>query len=107
MSEQLKNCIPVLELLVKVKNPKKRKEYFKLFHQCILRAIREICINLLLGNVPLLTTEKARLRKYKTGLRILADPHIPISKKKRLLIKSGGAILSNLLPPTIRRLKDV
>ena len=107
MPEKLKQCIPMLEVLIKTNDDGTRRKYLRLFHDCILKAVREICLNLLVGNIDLTVHEKARLRKYKKALRKLADPQTSIREKSELLLKQGKKILSHLLPPTLRRLKHV
>lgn len=104
MSERLKQCIPMLEVLVKTKVPALQKKYFKLFHHCILTVVREICLNLLLGNIDLTLFEREKLKKYKAALRKLADPQTSLRVKSKLILGGGSRILKELLPPTLRRL---
>lgn len=108
MSESLLKCIPFLDVLRQTHEPKRRAKYLKLFKDCILKTIREICVNLLLGNIDLTLAEKNRLRRYKRALRLLAAPETKESDRKRIILdKSQANILAALLPPTLRRLKDV
>lgn len=94
----------MLELLAKLKDHTTRVKFFKLFDHWIIKAIREICHNALVGNLVLDSNAK---RKYKFTFRKLADPHVPRSTKRRLLLSRKKNILQVLIPPTVERLKNV
>lgn len=97
----------MLLVLTKTTDADVRHKYLELFHDCILQAIREICVNLLQGNIELSTAERDKLARYKIALRKLAASHITTRAKKRIINGQGRRILRELLPPTIRRLNDV
>ena len=67
----------------------------------LIRCICECALNILLGNVPLETQEKKRLRKHVNTLRKLADKKKKINKKKIILQNGGGTFLPSLLLPIV------
>lgn len=65
-----------------------------------IRCICECALNVLLGNVPLNSREKKRLKKYADILRKLADKKVK-NKKKLIVQTGGGAFLTTLLLPIV------
>ena len=66
----------------------------------LIKCLCECALNILLGNVPLKTRERKRLRKYADVLRKLADVR-KRNKKKIILQTGGGAFLPALLVPIV------
>lgn len=66
----------------------------------LIKCICECALNILIGNVPLKTQEKKRLRKYVDVLRKLADKKK--RNKKRVILQTGGStFLPTLLLPIV------
>ena len=61
-----------LQLLNKTKNAKLRKAILEHADPELIHALCECAHNILRGNVQMTSREKARLRKYKTRLRLIA-----------------------------------
>jgi hypothetical protein len=67
----------------------------------IINSINECVLNVLIGNIPLSTCVKRRLKNHKVAFRRLADKRVRHSAKKRLLVQKGGfllPLLSTVLP---------
>lgn len=107
MSKHLAKCMPYLQVLAETSDASTKTKYLRLFQDCILRAIREICVNLLLGNIDLTIAEKKRLKRYKYALRQLADPDVKRTEKTKILLRGDNNLLNSLIPPTKRRLQNV
>lgn len=75
------------------------KHIIKNAHSDLVCCISEVCHNLLRGNIPLTSTEKAKLNKYKTQIRNIAGKKTTQQTKKRLIQKGG--FLKALLAPLI------
>lgn len=99
MSRQLKNCIPILQIYLRIKNPSKKKLYLRIFEDCMIKAMREMCINLLHGNIDLSPSEKNRLERYKMGLRKLANEHTGKNTRRKFIFNTK--LIQQLLPPVI------
>ena len=63
----------------------------------IIRALSEMSLNVLRGNIPLQHGQKKRLRKHKQTMRSLANRLLSLDTKRRLVQQSGG-FLPVLLP---------
>lgn len=98
MSKHLRNCIPILEVYVNLKEEKQKKKYLQMFESCILKALREMSINLLQGNVDLSFDEKNKLERYKMALRKLADPQTSPRTSRKLLASKGKELINQILP---------
>lgn len=71
-------------------SPKKRKILADMATKSDLDAVREICINLLHGNIPLTHTLENKLKRHKKALRLLAQKKGGIREKKKLIHQQGG-----------------
>lgn len=65
-----------------------------------IKAICEVCMNTLKGNVPLTPTQKQTLHQHKNTLRALSRKKTPLYKKRKLLIQKGG-FLGVLIPAAL------
>ena len=65
----------------------------------LILCLTEIALNVLKGNVPLNSLEKAKLCKHKTALRTLVKKKTSLKGKKEILQRGGflGAVLGPLL----------
>lgn len=98
MSKRLRECIPILEVYMKLKDKKKKKKYLHLFQNCIIKAVREMSVNLLRGNIDLTPGEKVKLKKYKMALRKLGDDHTSHKTHQKLVETQGQNLIDKLLP---------
>ena len=74
-----------LQLLNKTKNAKLRKAILEHADPELIHALCECAHNILRGNVQMTSREKARLRKYKTKLRLIARKNLSVTQKRRKL----------------------
>lgn len=79
---------------------KKRKILADMATKDDLDAIREICVNLLRGNIPVSLAVQKKLKRHKKVLRSLAQKK-GASKEKRKLIHQQGGFLQFLAPLAI------
>lgn len=79
---------------------RQRKELLKRLPNSDIKTVCECALNLLHGNIPISTLQKAKLQKYKGLLRTLAKRKTPLYKKRKILIQKGG-FLQVLLPAAI------
>lgn len=93
--EQLRD----LELIRSCPN-KLRKHFLKKLPNRTVKAICECTLNVLKGNVPLSTTQKRSLAKYKSTLRKIGTKKGSLFTKKKLIVQQGG-FLNILIPAAI------
>ena len=69
----------------------------------VIDCLCEICLNVLKGNVPLTSKQKAKLSSYKASLRALVKKSTPTKRRRKILQKGGflGALLGPLLKTII------
>jgi hypothetical protein len=87
--------------VLKTAKPQLRKAIIKNYSNDLVKAISECVLNVLKDNLQLSACQKKRLQKFKVPLRALADKHVPLSAKKRLINQQGGflvPLLSAILP---------
>jgi len=79
---------------------RQKKKFIKTADKSVVQSIRECCINILNGQIPLNSSQKARLKRNKQGLRSLILSKTAIGKKRKILQKGGflSAILTAALP---------
>lgn len=98
VSKNLRKCLPLLETLSSIRDPKKRREFLRVFEINLQRAIREISYNLLKGNITLTDEEKKKLKRYKSMLRLLADGKTKRTRFRKLVSQTGRGFLPALIP---------
>jgi hypothetical protein len=86
--KQIKSNFHALHLL-KTAKPKLRKGITSKSKSYIVKRIAE-CI--LFGNVTLTECGKRKLRKHKTVLRTIAYKRLPLTCKKKMIVKRGGIL---------------
>lgn len=103
-SSKLKNNIVFLNFLC-ICNARQRKSIIGLASKDEILALTECCINILNGNVNLTDSERKSLRKHRKYIREISNK-IPISRKRKILVQSGG-FLPLLLAPLLSILSSV
>lgn len=83
---------------MKLEDINTKKKYLRMFETCVLKAMREMSINLLKGNIDLTPAEKDKLKRYKLALRKLADPQTSHTSRRKLVLKQGKKLINQLLP---------
>ena len=89
------------EFIKNLNKYKKSPVLKKLIKNCSstqIKAICELCFNVLRGNIDICKSRKKKLTRHADLLRFLADKHIPLYKKKTKLLSGNGLFLSTLLP---------
>ena len=86
-----------LNLLAKSKHKKRRNALIDIADKGEIKALAEILVNVLHGNIQLTKAQKTKLQKYKNVLRQLCTQQCSASKKKEVLKQHGG-ILGLVLP---------
>ena len=97
---RLKRNISTLRALTKFK-PRLRQSVVENADDDLIKALSEIALNVLNGNLQLSAGEKERLRKYQKELRKLTEPRRSIKSKRRILVQSGGAVFLPTLVATL------
>jgi hypothetical protein len=77
--------------------PRERATILEGVDSDIIRALCDMCLNVLRGNVPLTTSQMQRLKRHKQTLRSMATRRIPLITKRKLIRQRGG-FLPLLLP---------
>ena len=98
MSKCLKRNLNLLRILHKSK-PRVVKSVIKEAPADLLRALCKCALNVLKGNVKLTSRQLSKLKRYKNGLRVLANKKTS-NKKRRDVLQKGG-FLSALLTPVL------
>jgi len=93
MFARIKRNAPLLRALYHA-TPQKRKDILSHCSPDFLKALCEIALNILKGNIKLSPSQYRSLKKQKKVIRLLADKKSGL-KRKRLALKSqgGGFIL--------------
>ncbi len=103
MSELMKKCESELKILAKA-NVAQRRKILNNSKMCLIKAISEIVLNCLLGNIPMNECRRNKLKKYKTLLNKLANRTTSLNFKKRLILQRGSGFLTILLPVALEAL---
>ena len=67
--------------------PRQRKSLIQYITDDQLRALSQIALNVLQGNVPITDSYKKKLKRYKDVIRSLASRQISKARKRRALLK--------------------
>jgi len=81
----------------------RRKKLIKKASRDNIDALSEVALNTLLGNVPLNSLHKQKLKRHRTNIRHLAKKGVSLKKKKEFLVQKGG-FLPLLIPPVLSML---
>ena len=87
--------------VLKDSSPKLRRAILAHSDRELINSVGECALNVLQGNVKLSKRKKRRLHKFRRQLRTVADRHVPLPRKKKVIIQSGGflvPLLSAVLP---------
>jgi len=84
---------------------KHRRDKVRQFDRQFIDCISECSKNVLYGNVPLTSRQKANLRSKRQDLRALSATKTSLCKKRKIIQKGG--LLSALLPPLLTLLGNL
>ena len=95
-------------LFLKSKHENKIKEIVKNLPVAFINALSEIILNGMCGNIPLNKSDIEKLKPFRKLMQSLSNKSNSASSRKKLMIsKKGGSLLSIILPlaaATISRL---
>lgn len=100
MSERLKAHAPYLHVLANG-SAKQREGILHGADRELIYCLCECALNILRGNVKLSNTQKNKLRKFKSNLRILADKKVGLANKRKLLLRQRGGWVASLIAPIL------
>ena len=107
MSKELKKVFDTFEFAAKTDDNELRKlmlEYFARKPQ-YLKPFREICANIIKGNVRMRKSTKSKLSQHKDMICKIANCNLKSKNKKKLLVQSGGWI--GMIIPLIKLIIDL
>lgn len=90
-SERLRRQLPLLKKLAKA-NKSDRNRIISVSDDEFIRTVCECAKNALNGNIRLTTRQKAKFRKSKKDIKLLANPRVSLNSKRRRIIQRGGFI---------------
>jgi hypothetical protein len=67
----------------------------------LVRALSEVCYNLLYSRIKLTADQRKRLLKYKRQIVLLASKTTPIDRKREVLRKLDADFLETILKPVL------
>lgn len=92
-----------LHLLAKA-TPTQKRALLKTANNSQISAVCEICLNLLVGNLP---ANIKRLKKFKNIIRKLTQRSVNVTNKRRLLLNQSGGFLPALAPVILSALSGI
>ena len=98
MSRLAKRQVLCLQLLNRTHNTKLRKAILEYADAELTSALCECAHNILRGTVRLTPREKARLRRYTSDLRAIANRKTAVTRRRRILQQKGGFLPALLAP---------
>lgn len=107
---RIKRNLPILRTL-KTCNIKLRKSILKTCEQDTIKALLELAINVLNGNLQISSVHKQKLQSYKNKIRKLASRKTNFKVKRKILIQEGKGVLiptliSSLLMSAVGKLLE-
>jgi hypothetical protein len=98
MSQNLQKYLPLFEHISQIKKHCDRRTVLSIFAKDnnFLRALEEIAVNTVEGNINLTQPQKRSLRPHKQILVSLSE-----NRGKKEIVQSGGGFLSILIPLVI------
>ena len=91
MSQLLSGQRSFLEHFMKA-GLKQRKVLLQTITDVQLKALGEVTHNVLKGNVPLTTEQRAKLRRHRRILYVLADKTLKSSRKRKIVVRGANPI---------------
>jgi len=79
--------------VLKAAEAKLRKAIISKCNKELVNCISECVLNVLNGNIKLTGCDTRKVQKHKAALRMVAERHVPLSAKKKLIVQRGGFLL--------------
>lgn len=103
MSKLLSENYYLLQVLAKNKSKSVCKLIIRTASSSLVKAISEICYNLIKNTIiPLNESEKKFFKKKAKLLNALATRRTSIGEKRKLVQEQTGAVLSKILTPSLK-----
>lgn len=101
-----KTLVENFDFIKQLCNSKGRKKLLQCATKSNVKAICEICLNLLCGNLCVDNKAKSKLKKYREPIELLAKRRLSLKKKKVVLNQRGGfvGLLASLALPVVSSL---
>ena len=103
MSTHMRKNLGILKVLHKAK-PKLQKAILEHAEPSCIKALCDVILNVLKSVVKVSQTQKRRIARHKTHLRLLASKGTSLSKKRKILVQKGSGFLSVLLQSVLKEL---
>ena len=102
VSSRLRKYAPLLRYMLKGKRPIVRA-LLNEADRDIVNVFCECALNVVNGNVPLTSSQRRQLKKYKKAILLILNKSASLKRKKKALQTGGfvGALLSAVLPAII------
>ena len=96
-------------LLLAHSKPAAIKKIIKNANRDLLKAISEISLNMLRGNLPLTLAQKNKLKRYRHTMRKITEKNTNLTAKRKYIQKGGflTSLLSVGLPLLIRGISSL
>ena len=91
--------VALMKTLARCKNARARRRMVEAGGASFQKAMREVCYNLLRGNMPLSRPRLNKLRPYRKVIRDLSAKRTSLKRRVRLNLRGG--FLAALLPAAI------
>lgn len=98
--KRLKNSKYTLFTLLKAK-PVFRKKNLQYAPDEVIKALRDICHNILSANHQICPKKKNLLKKYKMALRRISRPETKVASTRKILVQHGAGALIPILIGTV------
>ena len=86
-------------LFLKSKDENKIKEIVKNLPNEVINALSEVILNGFCGNIPLNVKDIEKLKPFRKLMHLLSKKSVSVRHRKKLMCtKSGGSLLSILIP---------
>ena len=104
MSKNLSDCFQTLLLVSRIKDDRQRQKVLEIIgcDDKIYKALHELAINLIHGNIPLTKRQKLHLTKEKKKILPLAKKINDKRRRKRVVRQTGGFL--NIVLPVVATL---
>ena len=90
MSQSLRSNIDFIKQLAVCSTVERRKLLENASNKNI-KALAELCLNLLRGNLPIDYKTKSKLKKHQKSIQLLARRRVPLKNKRELINQRGSA----------------
>lgn len=88
-------------------DPKFRRIIVKNAPDEVIRAIRDICYNILASNHQVCPRKLKQLKKYKAIIRKISRPQSKVASTRRVLVQHGGGLLPILIGTVLSLLANL